>query len=398
VGGGQRYLAAVAEAIARSHDVEIVHHCAGFNARATGEAIDVDLTRIAFRYVPTAERTASAVSSTPWSRLHHEAQWCAEISRPYDVFINCGNTVPFFCHAPQGILITFFPETSRDQFHGRTTKAWRRRSLPHKLMARVFHDIEWRRRFAGYQQCITCSDYPRRWLRRLWSVRADVLYPPLRPGLSPKEKEPLILSIARFDGSRHKRQDVLVDCFKRLCEGGVDGWRLGLVGSVAKNAEAQRYVDALRRDAENYPIDIETDLSTTDLRSRLERAAIFWHAMGYGIDRDTDPGRMEHFGMVATEAMATGCVPMLFDGGGLPESVDHDQNGFLWREPSELVECTLRFVRQPELRQRLAAAAVNRAGAFSQQVFETRLQALLPRMLKQSSGSPAHRALCAATG
>ena len=45
--------------------------------------------------------------------------------------------------------------------------------------------------------------------------------------------------------------------------------------------------------------------------------------MGYGVDAQREPRRMEHFGMVATEAMAAGCVPIVFCGGGLPEIVSH---------------------------------------------------------------------------
>lgn len=396
VGGGQRYVAAVAEVIARRHDVEIVHHCRQFDPHATGDAIDVDLTRIDFRYVDAPQRTTPG-SFNPWSRLRHEAEWCAEISQPYDLFINCGNTVPFFCHAPQGLLITFFPETSCNQFHGRTTKAWRRRSVAAKLAAHALHAVEWRRRFAGYQQCITCSEYPRRWLRRLWGVKADVLYPPLRPGLSPHEKEPLVLSIGRFDGGRHKRQDVMVEAFKQLCDGGVKDWQFAVVGSVAKNAEAERYVDSLRRSAEGYPINIETDLSTSELRSKLERAAILWHAMGYGVDGEREPGRLEHFGMVATEAMATGCVPVLFNGGGLPESVCDGRNGFLWQEVSELVEKTRRLIDDGELRSRLSAASVERSADFSQAAFEERLSRLLSPVLRISPARRASEQLANAT-
>jgi len=381
VGGGQRYLAAVAEVLARSHDVEIVHHCDEFDPLATGQAMDVDLAAIAFRYIEPAERTTPQ-SRNPWMRLREEAEWCAEVSQPYDLFINCGNTVPFFCHAPRGVLITFFPETSCDQFHGRATKAWRRRSLAHRFVARAFHGVEWRRRFAGYQQVMTCSEYSRRWLGQLWSVKADVLYPPLRRGLSPKEKEPLILSVARFDGGRHKRQDLLVEAFKRLCDAGVAGWRLELVGSVARNDAARTFVDSLRRSAENYPVDIQADLSADELRLRLERAAMFWHAMGYGVDRKHEPGRLEHFGMVATEAMATGCVPLLFDGGGLPESVCDGRHGFLWQDASELVAKTRRLIDDAELRSRLSAASIGRAADFSQEKFEERLREVLSPVLR----------------
>lgn len=373
VGGGQRYLAAVAAALSHTHEVELVHHRQDLDAKSIGAAIEVDLSNIRFRYVPPLQRVQEG-GLNPWRRLGDEAQWGAEISQPYELFINCGNSVPFFCHAPRGVLITFFPETSQDQYHGRTTAAWQSRSGAMKLAARAFHHIEWRRRFRTYQHSITCSRYSQHWLKRLWGVDASVLYPPVRQAAVPGSKQPVILSVGRIDGSHHKRQDALITAFRRLCDAGLDGWRLSIVGSLAKTADAAQYLYGLRAAATGYPIAIETDVTAEVLKQRLAEASIFWHSMGLGVDADTNPGRFEHFGMVATEAMSAGCVALLFNGGGLPESVTHGENGFLWRTLDDLTELTRRLIDDAALQSRLSHGARQRAGEFSQAVFESNLE------------------------
>lgn len=383
VGGGQRYLAAVAEFLARAHDVEMVHHREEFAAAAVAEAIDVDLSHVAFRFAELPPRRAPS-GLNPLARLRAESEWCAEFSKPYDAFVYCGNGVPIFCHAPRGALITFFPETTREQFQGRTTQAWRERPAPVRAAARAYQRLEWRRRFAGYQKVITCSEFSRRWLKQLWSMNAEVVYPPLRPGLNATTKEPTILAIGRFDASRHKRQDVLVEAFKQLCDHGVVGWRLRLIGSVASGSDARGYVEWLRRQATDYPISIETNVSAATLHTSLETAAILWHAMGYGVDAESQPGKLEHFGMVATEAMAAGCVPVLFHGGGLPESVTDGANGFLWRDRPQLVALTQRLIDDAGLRRRMSAKSLARAISFSHDAFEARLRDIIQPIVKGS--------------
>ena len=380
VGGGQRYLAAVAAALSQTHDVELVHHRQDFEAECVGAAIEVNLRNIRFRYTPPLQRV-QAGGLNPWRRLRDEVEWGAEISEPYELFINCGNGVPFFCHAQRGVLITFFPETSQDQYHGRTTEAWQNRPSTLKLAARAFHHIEWRRRFHTYQHCVTCSHYSEHWLKRLWGVDADVLYPPVRQAAVPGSKENVIISVGRIDGSRHKRQDVLITAFKSLCDAGMNGWRLSIVGSLAKTAAAAKYLDGLRTAASGYPIQIETDVTSQFLNRSLAEAKIFWHSMGFGVDADANPGRLEHFGMVATEAMSAGCVALLFNGGGLPESVKHGENGFLWRTLDDLTELTRRVAGDAALQSRLSAAARRRASEFSQAVFESNVERIFSPVL-----------------
>jgi glycosyltransferase involved in cell wall biosynthesis len=380
VGGGQRYVGVVAERLARHHRVEIVHHCAEFDRAGIAEAMELDLSGVGFRYVPRRERPVWT-SANPVRRLRFESRWCRDVSAGYDLFIDSSDNVPFFCHARRGVLLTHFPLVTFEEFHGHTTEAWRARPWPKRLAARLFHRVEWARRFATYALCLVNSEFSQRWLKRLWGLDSAVVYPPLRGSLKPQQKLPVFLTLGAFHQARHKNHEVTLKAFRDLCDGGLTGWRYVLVGACSDSPGDRAYVDCLREQAQGYPIEIRTNVCGGELKDWLERATLLWHSMGFGIDPEEQPGRMEHFGMAATEAMAAGCVPIVFDGGGLRESVSHRETGFLWRTLDELRAFTLAVTRDECLRARLSAAGQRRAQQFSKDRFEARLLETLAPVL-----------------
>jgi glycosyltransferase involved in cell wall biosynthesis len=380
VGGGQRYVGVVADLLARHHRVEVVHHCPDFDPAGVAEPMELDLSRVRFRYVPRRDRPAWP-SANPLHRLRCEREWGREISEGYDLFIDSSDNVPFFCHARRGALLTHFPLVTFEEFHGHATESWRSRAWPQRVAAGLFHQLEWRRRFATYDLCIVNSSFTRGWMKRRWQRDSVVVYPPLRPGLRPAPKEPIVLSVGAFHHFQHKKHDVLLRAFRDLCDGGLAGWRYVLVGACGPAADDQAYVARLRSLVEGYPVEIRTNVSGGELKALLGRAGVVWHSMGYGVDGQREPHRLEHFGMVATEAMAAGCVPVVFDGGGLRESVAHGQTGFLWQTVEELAAYTLQVANDDGLRARLAAAAEKRAADFSDAKFAERLLAALAPVL-----------------
>lgn len=380
VGGGQRYVGVVAEVLARSHDVEIVHHAADFDRPRVEEALQIDLSAVRFRHVPRLGRPAWR-ARTPWGRLRLEREWRREISEPYDVFIDSSDTPPCFCHARYGVLLIHFPLMTYEEFHGHTSDAWQRRPAPVRWLGAFVHRWEWRRRFAGYQLCLVNSHFTKTWIKRLWGLEASVVYPPLRGGFEPRAKEDLVLSIGAFHRAEHKRHDVLLDAYKDLCNRGVKGWRYVMAGACGTAPEDRAYVERLRQTGRGYPIEVRTDVSGAALKELLESASVVWHSMGYGVDPEREPRRMEHFGMVATEAMAAGCVPVVFDGGGLREIVTHERDGFRWRTVDELVTTTQRVAEDASLRRQVAAAARRRATDFGPEAFEHRLLGALAPVL-----------------
>jgi glycosyltransferase involved in cell wall biosynthesis len=80
----------------------------------------------------------------------------------------------------------------------------------------------------------------------------------------------------------------------------------------------------------------------------------------------------EHFGITTVEAMAAGCVPVVIDKAGQREIVRHGTDGYRWTTLAELEALTRMVAGDEPLRARLAAAAVERAAAFSEEAFATR--------------------------
>ena len=134
--------------------------------------------------------------------------------------------MPPISHAARGILVVYFPCVNYEDYHGYTTEAWRRQSAPVRALRRAYHAWKWNRVFASYQQVITISQYTREWVRRRWRVESKVVFPPARFG-SPTTvaKQPLILSLGRF--MPDKKQEVLIACFKRMCDQGLQGLAAG---------------------------------------------------------------------------------------------------------------------------------------------------------------------------
>jgi glycogen synthase len=80
----------------------------------------------------------------------------------------------------------------------------------------------------------------------------------------------------------------------------------------------------------------------------------------YGIaDLTVVPSIYEPFGLVALEAMASGCPCIVADTGGLREVVPHEEAGlrFAARDPAALAEVAIRVLSDPDLEARLIAEA-----------------------------------------
>jgi glycogen synthase len=80
----------------------------------------------------------------------------------------------------------------------------------------------------------------------------------------------------------------------------------------------------------------------------------------YGIaDLTVVPSIYEPFGLVALEAMASGCPCIVADTGGLREVVPHEEAGlrFAARDPEALAEVAIRVLSDPELEAHLIAEA-----------------------------------------
>lgn len=224
---------------------------------------------------------------------------------------------------------------------------------------------------------IVCnSSFTKSFIDKEYGVKSLIIYPPVATEkLMPTKKENIILSVGRFSQlQQSKRQDVLVDVFKRLSDK-LKGWKLILIGGSEVGGD--EFVRYLRREAEGYPIEILENLPFWEIKNFYARAKIFWSAAGYGIDENKEPEKIEHFGITVVEAMAAGCVPVIQNKGGHKEIVEDGENGFLWEEKNDLINKTLDLAKDDSLRNAVAKSGRKDVKKFSQKRFEKEILKLV---------------------
>jgi glycosyltransferase involved in cell wall biosynthesis len=216
---------------------------------------------------------------------------------------------------------------------------------------------------------IVCnSHFTKKFIDKEYGVKSLVVYPPVAiEEFKPGKKENIILSVARFTDILHsKRQDVLVEVFKRMVDKGLKGWRLFLVGG---DAEGKKLVAKLKKESQGYPIEILTNISFEELKKVYAKAKIFWHAAGYGIDERRQPEKVEHFGISVVEAIAAGCIPVVIGKGGIKEIITSGKNGFFWQTKEELENLTFQLIKEDSLIKKISQHLNKSSERFSKEFF-----------------------------
>jgi len=240
----------------------------------------------------------------------------------------------------------------------------------------------YRRWLGTYTRILANSEFTRGWIRRYWNLDATVLYPPIAtvPELFLGRKRNAILGLGRFfPGNHNKKHDVLIDMIDRLRREGLTGWELHLAGGRTRVPGTDAYVASLRQHARDLPVHFHLDASSAELRGLFETCSLFWHATGFGENETERPEKLEHFGMSTVEAMAYGCVPVVYACGGQPEIIEHGRSGFLWHSLDELRDYSTHLAHDTSLRKEMALHAHERSKRFGRDAFRAAVRQLLRR-------------------
>lgn len=190
-----------------------------------------------------------------------------------------------------------------------------------RLRAGVFPNLP--QRLDTYQKIITHSEYVGEWVKKMWGKDAEVIYPPIDL-LSPPDsrKNNWIASVGRFFTLGHgKKQEIMIKAFKKIYEAGHRNWQLHLVGGLGNEPSSLRFMQSLQEESKGYPVFFHINATRKELEEVLLQSKIYWHAAGFGEDKDKDPIKFEHFGIAPVEAISAGCSPVLYNGGGLREII-----------------------------------------------------------------------------
>ncbi len=230
-------------------------------------------------------------------------------------------------------------------------------------------------KLSRYQKIICNSVFTKNYIDQEYRVNSLVVYPPVDVGQSqPQEKKNLIVSVGRFSKDAGKKQKEIVVFFKKLHQI-LGGWELSLIGGLLEQDMA--YFNEVKRLADGFPVKLLPNESFANLKKYYSQAKIYWHAAGFGEDEKNNPAGMEHFGISTVEAMASGCVPLVYNAGGQKEIVRDKTNGFLWQTEEELVNQTLALAQDEGLRIKMAKEGIKRAEDFSKEVFLRRMDEII---------------------
>lgn len=336
LGGGERYILTMAEYLSKkSHSVDIFWQDKAVKKKVL-ERLAIDLKRVSF------------VENFFYSKNNLLKK--LNLSRQYDLLIFLSDGSLPFSLAKKNIIHFQRP------FINVGGKSF-------------FNQLKLKR----FQRVIANSRFTKSFIDKEYAVSADVLFPPVDvEKFKSGKKRDLIISVGRFE--RFKKQKEMIKVFRQISPR-LAGWEFCLIGGLLEGNK--EYFEELKVIAQKASIRLLANISFDNLRKHYAEAKIYWHAAGFGEDEKTNPAAMEHFGITTVEAMASGCVPIVFDGGGQREVVNDPKNGFLWKTSKELTDSTLRLAENELLRKKMSKKAIEKSKEFSKEKFCQRIDQLI---------------------
>ncbi len=325
--GGERYTLTLASAWSKMHDVSLFWDDVGILTKVE-ERLDIDLSRV--RVVENIFSKRNILKKL-------------QTTRQYDlIFFLTDGSIPMTL-AKKNILHFQVPFST----------------VPYDPI-----------KMSRFQYIVCNSVFTKEHIDPRVGKNSIVIYPPVTSIANkalPKEK--IILSVGRFH--RNKKQHVLIDAFAKN-QSFLEGYTLVLVGGLQESD--REYFNTLKESAKNLPISIYPNIAFEELTDWYNKASIYWHATGF---EEAKPELTEHFGITTVEAMSVGCIPVVFNGGGLPEIVRDGENGYVWKTTDELIQKTAQAMRGNSV---MVSQAVKTVNQFSAEKFLSAFEEVLKHL------------------
>jgi glycosyltransferase involved in cell wall biosynthesis len=247
-----------------------------------------------------------------------------------------------------------------------------------------------------YDRMICISSYTQRHTAARWDYppeKMHVLLPPIgraalrsisRCLLWHPRRRRQIISIGRFNPRlQNKNQRILIEAFleARKIHAVLNNWLLMLVGHVNPDDESQAYYEGCTALAAANPnaVRIHTALPERRLFGLLRKSFGYVHGAGAFVNAKQHPERCEHYGIAPAEAMACGCIPLVYHQGGYWDFLEKNTGGLAYHDRPSLVQG---FADLANLYRCRTAAQMRRnnlrsVAALNQQHFTAQLKAIL---------------------
>ncbi|MBS4011096.1 MAG: glycosyltransferase, partial [Roseovarius sp.] len=337
-GGGELHALNVAKALSRFGIVDLVAES------------DFDLPKLAVRFDLPAERFRKVLLANLG-----EADTAA-----YDVFVNSTFASNLASKARRSYYIVSFPHQ------------WATKEV---LSAYTF---------------LPNSLFTNHWCRAFWGdcVMTKLLYPLVRPvcdSVHLDKKCKVILNVGRFFPDGHsKMQHEMVETFRQLVHKYPEfsDWTLVCAGGLDNSrAECVDYFKAIAAAAEDINIKLLPNATRSELDELYAKAALYWHATGFGKDASLTPDEFEHFGISTVEAMSAGCIPIVIHGAGQSEIVNDDAFGSTFYYRNDWIEKSAmwmgKFTKDTCAFETALQAAAKAAARFGPGHFDEQISAIL---------------------
>lgn len=343
-GGGEKYVMTIAEVLSSQHVVEVLldQHLESLGGNylknELSDRFNLNLKTVNFRRAPVGK------GSSATSRFF--------FLKNYDVLF----------YLTDGSI--FYPTCKRNILH-----------IQSPLVGQPAKSLWGQLKLGGWDLIIYNSEFTKNHSEKNWPNKSEVIYPPVDTDkIKALKKEKQILSVGRFFGYlKDKKQEILIKAFRKLMEAGeITGWSLHLAGAASKGDES--YLGELKKIAQGYPIKFYPNIGYDELIKLYGHSSIYWHAAGFG---EEDPTKMEHFGIATVEAMAGGCVPVVFNRGGQTEIVESGETGFLWDSFKDLEKFTILLTQDQSLMSKMSHHASAASKKFAKEKFEHEIINLL---------------------
>ena len=343
VGGGERYMLTIAEGLSSGNNVDVLldTHLQTLNIEPISEKVskllNLDLSKVKFVNAPIGKGT----------NLFERSYFL----KAYDLIFYLTDGSIFFFTARKNILHIQSP-------------------------VKVSNNSLWKKiKSSSWDLIIYNSRFTKEHSEKNWGIKGEVVYPPVNIEVfKPLKKKKQILTVGRFFGYlKDKKHGQMIESFKKLYDSGkAKDWTFHLAGGAGEGD--MDYVKELETVSKNYPIHIHPNLEFKKLVDLYGESSIYWHAAGFG---ETDPTKMEHFGITTVEAMASGCVPVVINAGGQKEIVSEGEDGFLWDTAEEMGTKTLKVIESENLRSKLEKDAIKKSQQFSKEKFNAKINNLI---------------------
>lgn len=250
-----------------------------------------------------------------------------------------------------------------------------------------------------YRAFAANSTYTETYGRALWEVdssRFCTLHPPISAthvdhalaltsaGRFPLAKKKSFIHLGRFNPNSHsKNQKILIEGFlaARASNPRLADWTLTCVGNVNSDEESRAYFAACEDLARRSggAVRIETGVPFKRVGELLSESFGYVHGTGAFVPPGEQPSVCEHLGLAILEAMAHGCVPLVYGRGGIFDFLEPGISGLCYFTPEGLEEgydLLARYYDSPDAGRIQAAtlATVPQAGFES---FKRRLATLI---------------------